>query len=246
MMRSWLVTNDWQIPYQDSQVINGLFMPFLRWLQPYGIILNGDMVDNHSLSEFAKDPLNKPDLITEATIMRSYMAEIGKVKSIKKRIWIGGNHEDRLRRYMWQHASRLQLAVDQTFESVFEPKRYRFEYHPYGYVYPLGSLDVTHGSIVRAASGGSAKAHFDKRGGSVIVGHTHRLGTYYRTNAKGTHVSIENGCLCSLTPEWVQEPDWQQGWSVVHVGDDGFFNVQQIPVINRKTIFYGIKKWSIS
>lgn len=244
-VKTYLITNDWQIPYHDVEVIEGLFMPFLRWLQPYGFIWNGDIVDNHSLSEFSKDPLNKPDLLHEAEIARHYMGRIRDVKSIKLCYWIGGNHEDRLRRYMWQHASRLQLAVDQTFESVFDTKRYRFIYRPYGYTHALGSLDVTHGSIVRAASGGSAKAHFDKRGGSVIIGHTHRLGSYYRTNSKGTHVAYENGCLCSLKPEWVQDPDWQQGWAVVHVGDDGMFNIQQIPVIDRHTIFYGAKRWSI-
>jgi UDP-2,3-diacylglucosamine pyrophosphatase LpxH len=244
-MKTVLITNDWQIPFHDVQVIEGLFMPFLKWLRPDEFIWNGDIIDNYNLSEFSKNPLQKPTLIDEATVAREYMARISKTKGLQRKVWLGGNHEDRLRRYMWQHAGRLQLGPDDTFESVFAPKAHGFDYLPYGSVVALGSLDVTHGSIVRQHSGWSAKAHFDKRGGSVIIGHTHRLGTYYRTNAKGVHVSIENGCLCSLKPEYVQDPDWQQGWAVVKVADDGNFNVQQIPVINREAIMYGEKTWTL-
>ena len=72
-----------------------------------------------------------------------------------------------------------------------------------------------------------------------MIGHTHRLGIYYRRNRGGVHAAYENGCLCSLEPEYAQYPDWQQGFSVVHVDKGGFFNVQQIPIIGRKTFLYG-------
>ena len=78
-----------------------------------------------------------------------------------------------------------------------------------------------------------------------MIGHTHRLGIYYRTNAKGTHAAYENGCLCRLDPEYVQDPDWQQGLSVVRVGEKGFFNVQQVPIINRNFMMYGNKVWRV-
>jgi hypothetical protein len=244
-MKTVLITNDWQIPFQDTKVIEGLFFPFLNWLKPDHFIWNGDIIDNYNLSEFSKNPLNKPTLIQEATQTRTYMARISKVKSIKRKDWLWGNHEDRLRRYMWQHAGRLQLGIEDTFESIFACKDYGFNSYPYGAVVALGSLDITHGNVVRQHSGWSAKAHFDKRGGSVLIGHTHRMGSYYRTNAKGVHVSFENGCLCSLTPEWVQDPDWQQGWSVVKVAPNGSFLVQQVPVINRQRIMYGNMEWTI-
>ena len=52
-------------------------------------------------------------------------------------------------------------------------------------------------------------------------------------------MAYENGCLCRLDPKYVQFPDWQQGFSVVHVDEGGFFNVQQIPILNRRCFFYG-------
>jgi hypothetical protein len=71
------------------------------------------------------------------------------------------------------------------------------------------------------------------------VGHSHRLGVYYQTNVRGVHASYENGCLCDLKPEYVNYPNWQQGFSVVSVDDGGWFNVQQIPILNRHRFYYG-------
>lgn len=239
-MKTYVITNDWQIPFHDKLVIDRLFMPFLKWLNPYGFIWNGDIVDCYQLSEFSKNPLSQATLTKEVRTARAYMADLA---WITFKAWLGGNHEGRIRRYLWKNAEKLPVDADETFESLFRPSDYGFVYQPYGSVIRLGSLDVTHGSVVRQHSGWSAKAHFDKRGGSVLIGHTHRLGTYYRTNARGIHAAYENGCLCSLRPEYVQDPDWQQGFSVVTVGEKGFFHVQQVPIINRRYLLYGRDKW---
>jgi hypothetical protein len=76
-----------------------------------------------------------------------------------------------------------------------------------------------------------------------MIGHTHRLGIYYRTNASGTYAAYENGCLCRLDPEYAICPDWQQGFSVIHVEANGYFHVQQIPILRRRTFFYGPHVW---
>src|SRR4030095_8341652 len=52
----WVVLNDLQIPFEDKPVLWELVVPFVRELKPYGIVLNGDIVDNHEISDFSKDP----------------------------------------------------------------------------------------------------------------------------------------------------------------------------------------------
>ena len=52
-------------------------------------------------------------------------------------------------------------------------------------------------------------------------------------------------CLCRLDPEYAQDPDWQQGFSVVHVEDNGFYHVQQIPILKQSMFFYGREKISL-
>ena len=235
MTQTWVVLNDLQIPWQDKPVLD-LVLAFIKDLKPHGVILNGDVVDCYELSEFDKDPLKPWHLDRE--MREAWLLLDALTPWTKERWWLGGNHEDRLRRTIWKNPKFARLSALR-FEELFRIKDNGFNWKPYGGVVKLGRLLVTHGSLVLKHSGWSGRAHYDKYGSSVLVGHTHRLGIYYRTNAKGIHAAYENGCLCKLNPEYVQYPDWQQGFSVVHVGERGFFNVQQIPIISRRRFFYG-------
>ena len=239
-MKTWVVLNDLQIPFQDKPVL-ALVLRFIKDLRPHGVILNGDVVDNYSISNFNKDPLKRADLQREVDEAGALMMQL----TGHERIWLGGNHEDRLRRYLWDHPEIAGLEA-LTFEALFNVKKYGFTFYPYGKQWMLGKLMVTHGFMVRSHSGVSAKAHFERLGTSVLIGHTHRLGIYYKTNVRGQHAAYENGCLCRLDPEYVQSPDWQQGFSVVTVGDGGYFAVQQIPILNRRYLLYGRERYEVA
>jgi hypothetical protein len=56
IQQKWVVLNDIQLPFEDKPVLWDLVVPFVRELKPYGIVLNGDIVDNHEISDFSKDP----------------------------------------------------------------------------------------------------------------------------------------------------------------------------------------------
>lgn len=238
-MKTWLIMNDLQIPFQDKPVLD-LVLDFARVHQPYGVILNGDVTDCYAISDYNKNPLDKPGLQREIDQSRRLLEALAKVS--RERWWLGGNHEDRLRRYLWKNPEFADLD-DLRFPSLFHLGDSGFQWKPYGQGKMLGKLLVTHGFMVHKHSGESARGHFDRLGTSVLIGHTHRLGAYYRTNVRGAHVAYENGCLCKLTPEYAQHPDWQQGFSVVHVDDNGFFSVQQVPILGRKTIMYGDRRY---
>ena len=234
-MKTWLVLNDIQIPWQDKPVLQ-MIVDFAADLKPYGVVLNGDVTDCYLISDYAKDPSR-----VKVWGLKREIAEAGQLMSAfkyaKERWWLGGNHEDRWRRIQWQFPN-LEGAL-QHYDVAFHMADYGFQWKPYGGVLHLGKLFVTHGALVSKHSAQTARFTYEKYGNSVLVGHTHRLGVFYRTNAKGIHAAYENGCVCRLTPEYVQCPDWQQGFSVVHVEDGGWFNVQQIPILKRSRFFYG-------
>src|SRR5262245_2968514 len=241
-LRTWAILSDLQIPWQDSKVID-LVLHFVDELKPYGIILNGDVVDCYELPEFDKNPMKDWGLDREIRESAGLLYRLAKVT--QERWWIGGNHEDRLRRTLWRNPKFAKIHSLQ-FEQLFNLPDNGFKWKPYGGVLNLGKLIVTHGSAVNRHSGWTARTHFEKYGASVLVGHTHRLGIYYKTNARGVYAAYENGCLCKLNPEYVQYPDWQQGFSVVHVDtSNGYFNVQQIPVLKRRMFFYGDERYAI-
>ena len=239
MNKTWVVLNDLQIPWHDAPVLQ-LVLRFIRDLQPHGVILNGDVVDCYAISTYDKNPLRRAGLQREITLAQHLMASL---EPLKEKIWLGGNHEDRLRRYLWKNPQFADLD-SLTFSKLFRLGEHGFSYYPYGRHWMLGKLMVTHGFMVRSHSGVSARSHFDRLGTSCLVGHTHRLGVYYKTNVRGQHAAYENGCLCRLDPEYVQNPDWQQGFSVVTVMENGYYNVVQVPILHRRMFFYGKEEWT--
>ena len=239
-MKRYVVLSDIQIPFQDDSALEVAYK-LIKDVKPDGVLLNGDIVDCYSISDFDKDPYSQAALEAEIAGACMLMQQLVKVPN---KVWIGGNHEDRWRRVIWKQGSPYR-SMFRSFQEAFQMDDYGFRWRPYGDYVLLGKLMVTHGSMVSKHSGQTAKAHYDKYGRSVLVGHTHRLGAYYHRNMEGTYAAFENGCLCSLTPEYTQHPNWQQGFSVVEVGDGGLFHVTQCPIIRGTSCFYGAKHYSI-
>lgn len=234
-----MVLSDAQIPWHDKAVLDELVAPFIKALKPHGIVLNGDWIDCYAISTFDKNPDHADwTLKTERDIAQEYMEQW---QGIEEKHWIAGNHEDRWRRIAWKNPTLKGML--KTLPEFLEVKKYGFQWREYGECLMLGKLTVTHGDFVRKHSGASGMATFERMGTSVLVGHTHRMGVYYRTDVRGMHGAWENGCLCSLNPEYEHFPNWQQGFSVVNVFPRGMFSVQQIPIINRQLLIYGGKTW---
>lgn len=139
-------------------------------------------MDNYMLSDFIKDPAKDYSLDREITESSKLMSRPAKVT--KERHWIGGNHEDRLRKTLWANPKFANLKALQ-FESLFHLDDHGFQWHDYGDTLNLGRLIITHGDTVAKHSGWTARAHFDKFASSVLIGHTHRLGAYYVTQCPG-------------------------------------------------------------
>ena len=240
-----VILNDIQLPFADRPVLDKV-IDFIYELSVDQVILNGDIVDCFTLSDFDRNPLTEATLLDEIREAQLLMTDF---EHIEYKVWIGGNHEDRLRRYIWNHAKAFAGIAGLEFENLFDLSAYGFNWIPYGSGLDLGRLYVTHGEYVRTSSGASARKHFEEYGTSVIHGHTHRLGAYYKTRRRKMSVAYENGCLCSMYPgEWCRNPDWQQGFSVVHSEPSGEFNVQQVPIFavgEKKVFYYGGEKFEI-
>lgn len=232
-METTVVINDLQMPFHDRLVL-ALILDFISRIDPDRVILNGDIVDCYTISNYATNPMRPEDLEAEIQLAGILMSRLA---GVPEKIWIGGNHEDRLRRYIWSKARELGHLTSLDFPVLFDLEQYGFQWYPYGQHVRLGKLLVTHGSIVRNHSGASGRAHFEKYGVSTLIGHTHRLGIYYKTQLGSPHAAYENGCLCNLEPEYVSDPDWQQGFCIVrHDPQSGLFCVEQIPVFRSNGV----------
>ena len=232
-----LVLSDHHIPYQDKQV-ETLSLDFVAEHQPNTIHLLGDLVDFYTLSRFDKEPSRLSDLQSDLEAALAYLERLRIVSPKSRIIWSEGNHENRLKRYLWNKAPELSRLAQLQIPELFHLNDFNIEWVDSHHPYEVGKLLFTHGDLVRKWSGASAKGHHDKYGCCVIHGHTHRLGSFYHTTRAGSHGAWENGCLCTLTPEYMVSPDWQNGWSVVWFYGD-FFHVEQVVVTNGSYVYHG-------
>jgi len=235
--RMGVVLSDAHVPFQDRHVCR-MALAFLREHKPATVHLLGDIADFYSISRFAKDPTRREDLQEDIDSARDFLQEVREAAGGAKIIFSEGNHEFRLRRYLASEARALALLRDLRLERQLDFDSLGIQFRPQDKPYRVGPLLFTHGSLVRKWSGASARAHIEKYGCCVIHGHTHRLGTFYHRDIGDIYGGWENGCLCSLNPEYATAPDWQHGWSVVWSKGD-YFHVDQVAVVKGKYCYHG-------
>jgi len=90
----------------------------------------------------------------------------------------------------------------------------------------------------------TAKGLLDDKGVSLIQGHTHRMGMYYKTiMGRKILTAVEGGCLCSFDTTYVNNPNWQHGFTLIqyHKKDYSIYPIK----INRGKIIWNNKVYSV-
>jgi len=249
------VLSDGQIPFEERWLIGGTVgkrgavEKYIEKKQPDIIIYNGDMMDCYTISTFMKSPNRMWTLEQEANLTKRMLDEHKKCAPNARFIFIDGNHEERIWRTLVGIAqsdprARELLGVlniaSLTSKHILGLEERGIEWVPYGgYVDLLGFI-VTHGNVVSQFSGYTARRMSDRYRSSGCSGHTHRLGTYYYTGNGVTHCWMESGCLCRMDPEYMQNPNWQQGFIIGEVMNNRF-HPQLINAFDER--FYAAGKW---
>jgi len=235
--RMGVVLSDVHAPFQDKTVCR-MALDFIREHRPGTVHLLGDIGDFYSISRFEKDPSRREDLQQDLDAERDFLWEVRDAAPAARLIYSEGNHEFRLRKFLRSEAKALAQLRNLRLDKLLEFDRLKIRYQPHDRPYRVGSLLFTHGQLVRKWSGASARGHFEKFGGCVIHGHTHRLGAFYHRDINDTYAAWENGCLCNLNPDYVTAPDWQHGFSLVWIHRD-YFHVEQIPIVKGRYNYHG-------
>ena len=233
-----VVLNDTHNPFQDQRALREVEL-FLGELQPDMVVYAGDMSDFYALSKFDKNPARadslQEDLNSTAELFKRQRALLPNARMV----FIPGNHEDRLRRHLWGQSPGLNSLDCLTIEGLYKLEENNIESVEYEEgVLVNGVFWMTHGDLIRAHAGYTAKGMSDKHGGCGIHGHSHRLGSYYKRDRFGVYGWWENGALCNLDPDWISFPNWQQGFSLVHFTKERFW-VEQCQIIKRRFMYAG-------
>jgi UDP-2,3-diacylglucosamine pyrophosphatase LpxH len=244
---TWVVLSDLQGVFVRKQawksVLNFLHSDWTR-RKKVKIILLGDIVDFYWISRYTKSPTLVPRLREEIHFVRKEI--LTPLDTAFPVYYVGGNHEDRLRRFAWNNAPELADLDFMTVPGLLQLDGF-FTIHWMGFE-PLAlnkHLIAVHGDIARKHSCYSAKEMVSRYKTSVIVGHTHRMGMYYESGwAKEGWVGVENGHLMDVQKG--QEagavppaPNWQMGFTVVRTYKKNLFSISQAVILRDKVYFEG-------
>lgn len=230
-MRHEVNLSDIHVPYQDNHAV-ALALCVIRFVKPERVNVLGDLCDFYKLSRFDKDP-DAFDLQAELDDARSFFQYLRRVHRGDV-TFLPGNHELRLEKYLRRNPELHGLDA-LTLPNLLRLSEHNVRYCEHEVEIVPERLVAKHGDVVRKYAGYSAKAELERDGYwvSTITGHTHRLATVHSTYRGNAVIGVENACLCNLEPEYVKNPNWQHGISIVSVLDNGMFTVTTVPFLGR-------------
>lgn len=231
--------------------VHGIYVDLHCWdivkqiikdLKPNKVIINGDFIDFYGISKFDKDPNrqdNLQDEIDQAVNLLQQLRCIFKGEII----YIEGNHEARMRKYLWAKAPELSSLRGLSIEELLCLDKFNIQYiesKGKSAYYNLGKIKIGHFDVALQESAASEKKLVLKYADTIIQGHTHRLGKFYKSF--GTEdklvVGVGSGCCCQLDPEYCSDPNWMQGLVVISkIVDKNRYHIQDVPIIKHQTLF---------
>lgn len=229
---------DEHYPFQDERA-RSIALAIVEDFRPDVLVTGSDGLDFYSLSSFDKDParVKAGGLQREIDAWCAGQREWRSVAPDADRIHIPGNHEDRLRRWLWRHPDiadldALKLSSLLKFDQLglIEAQEVNF----------FDRLLVHHGTRVHKNAGASAYAELEKLffAMSSMTGHTHRGGSVYVTSRTGLVEAHEGFCLCDLEPDYVANPNWQHGILLAEVSAD-HLQVEPVPFRDYRAYWRG-------
>lgn len=252
------VINDLHVPFHDPVALS-LATSILKSVQPDLIVLNGDIVDFFAISRFSKDPRRKLELGQEIKKAREVLSKLFEIKA--KWIYIEGNHENRMRWYIWNKASELIGLDELELPNLLRLSKYDVLYlrHPDTplpvdqFATPqvrVGMVYIAHGDTFRLSGStvGVARCLFLRTFKNLIIGHWHRADKWTQLDYEGKeHGCWVVPCLSYQRPHYDTGRIWGQGMALVDVTPRGFFHVDLISFIKENgylLAFVGGKEYS--
>lgn len=176
-----LFVPDTHCPYHDERAWR-LMLRVARQFKPKVIVHLGDLADFYAVSSHSKDPLRAQQLKEELKEVRKLRADLDRLGA-KRKIFIEGNHCDRLRRYLEEKAPELFGMFDT--DSLLQLSENGWEFTPYKEHTKVGKLNLTHDT----GNGGkytTARA-LDAFQHSIAIGHHHQIQFAVEGDATGKY-----------------------------------------------------------
>ena len=238
-LRRVLMFGDAHIPYHDRTAWE-VFMRAADAFRPDVLVCLGDLADVYSLSGYTADPSRPSRWEDELCAVRDELDRLDAIGADEK-VFVAGNHEDRLPRYLAKRAPHLYESTSVPEQLQLEARGWR--YVPHGQSAMVGKVMMTH-DLDRYGIYAVRHALRDA-GTNVVIGHIHRMCVWYEGSMSGNNqVAASFGWLGGT--EWATyrhrvraERDWAHGFGVGYMEPDGNMHMQAVPIINGACVVEG-------
>lgn len=226
-----IIGSDIHFPYQDDRAVEA-FRKYCYEKKPEVIILNGDLLDFYKLSRFSKDPSGK-NPAEEIEMCRSFLRALKSENPQAIIYYTIGNHETRLEKYVLDNAPQIACLIDNVFEII---KTDEIGVIGCSSLLVNNAIIFKHGTRLGNKSGLSAIKELEAHYLSGATGHTHRLARFSTRKSGKRFEWFETGCLCDLDPEYMVNPDWEQGFVQIDFKKGKLHKGQIIQIVDGKII----------
>ena len=239
-IEQWIIVPDCHIPYHDKRAYD-MMVGIAQQEKIKNVCVLGDYADFYAVNGHGKSPDKENLLIREVKEVNRRLRELESTFTGEK-IFLQGNHEFRLERYIASKAPELFGVVDT--KSILQLDKW--EYHSYR---PTQLAQIGNSKLYARhtpLSGGVLPAHGSvvKSGCSIVFGHIHRDQHSHVVMANGdAHIGISVGWLGDKDDEVYDyvggHHQWTLGFGVVTVEPDGNFHIDSPRIINYKCMVNG-------
>lgn len=178
------------------------------------------MLDSNDLSHFNHVPEfgdRWDDELAYANLFLDSLREVykGQIDIIE------GNHSHRLKQLVWGNAPALSGMSGFSIPERLRLKERNIQWYDVqdgaakfvdNYIKNVDGFIVGHFTPSKKGAGNTVRGLLDTYGTNVVQSHCHRLAVIYKRQLDRTLIGVECGCMCSLTPPWMKQCDWTNGW----------------------------------
>ena len=231
-----LVLGDAQIPFEDEALIEQM-ITYAGNLLPNYIQLIGDWWDFPQLStKFHRKRVSPGELMRDLEKGFGYINRLALTGAEVR--FVPGNHEERWTSYAEEKAPEFQGMFNDrwSFHDILTeacPKIILPKPFHYGAYQEHRGFLFKHGE---AAGTNATSKELDIEGSSGMSGHTHRAGSFYKTDRRGPHAWHHNPVLCNVEGENVP-PGYRKA--------GGIRNEQQGCSLLIQSVVKGTERWVV-
>lgn len=234
-----LIVPDVHAPFHDTKAW-ALMMKVARYLKPHTIVCLGDLADMFTVSSHSKDPRRSLQLDEELVKVRELRAELDSLKP-KRKLFLEGNHEDRLRRYLQDKAPELFSLIDT--DKLLGLSENGWEFVGYRDSAKVGKVSFTHDTN----QGGkySTMRALETFQSSVVIGHHHTQQFFVEGDATGKYrVGAQFGWLGDVDKvDYMHRVTslrkWSLGFGVGYLDSNGVLFLQPVPLVGYRCCVEG-------